>query len=117
MGRKGKSGMQGGGGGSTNVREMTSAQINKTITRTAFTVEGNGNWQLDIPGIGGGQILDETGGSRDPANGRAGKLYSVRAWDDEYNMISGSEEYISGSLNDAKQALKHTLRGYYGALG
>lgn len=115
MGRKGKSGMT-GGGGSTNAGNMTAAQIRGAINRASFSDEGGGNWQLDIPGVGGGQILDETGSSRDPMYGRGGKVYSINTWDDGYNTIPNGSQLINGSLNDAKRALKDTLKGYLGAV-
>ena len=90
-------------------------EVARTIDRTAIASEGNGNWQMDIAGVGGGQILDETGGSRDPMYGRGGKVYSIRAWDADYNMIH--ETTIGGSLNDAKRELREALHRHYGTRG
>ena len=111
MGGRGSGGAGGGGGGSSRSLE----QIDRQINRTPFSNEGGGNYELDIAGIGGGQVLDETGSSRDPMNGRGGKVYSVRTWDADYNMF-GSVEYVS-TLNDAKATVKERLRNHYGARG
>ena len=89
--------------------------VERAIDRAKITSEGNGNWQMDIEGVSGGQILDETGGSRDPMYGRGGKVYSVRAWDADYNMVH--ETTISGSLNDAKRELREALHRQYGTRG
>lgn len=75
--------------------------------RLTFQSVGNGNWQGHTPGVGGGQVLDETGSSRDPNNGRSGRLYSARAWDSNYNSV-GSTTYHS-SLNEAKRAIQNAL--------
>lgn len=112
MGRKGGSGISGGGGARGGGGGVN---IDRAIERTPFTNEGGGNWQLDIPGVGGGQILDETGGSRDPMNGRGGKVYSARAWDSGYSMIENTQ-YLS-SLNDAKRVIRDTLHRQYGNFG
>lgn len=90
-------------------------QLAREIDRKAITNEGNGNWQLDIDGVGGGQILDETGGSRDAMYGRGGKVYSVRAWDADYNGID--ETMVNGSLNEAKRSLREMLHRHYGTRG
>ena len=91
-------------------------QLAREIDRRAFTNEGFGNWQLDIEGIGGGQVLDETGSSRDIAYGRGGKVYSIRAWDADYNGI-GETTMVYGSLNEAKRSLREMLHRHYGTRG
>ena len=87
---------------------MTASQAVSAINRTPFTNNGGGNWELDIPGVGGGSILDETGGSRDPMHGFGGKVYGVTAWDKDYKQV-GIIEYIATSINGAKRALKDKL--------
>lgn len=81
----------------------------RAISRATFKAEGNGQWTLDVPGQGGGQILDETGSSRDPAIGYGGKLYSARAWDENYQMTEANERYFY-SLNEAKSYVKEQLQ-------
>lgn len=115
MGGRGSGGAGGGGarGGSGSSRSLE--QIDRQISRTPFSNEGGGSYELDIKGIGGGQVLDETGSSRDPMNGRGGKIYSVRTWDSNYNML-GSVDYVS-TLNEAKATVKEKLRNHYSARG
>lgn len=86
-------------------------ELERAIDSASISSEGNGNWGMDIPGVGGGQILDETGGTRDPMYGRGGKVYSIRAWDSDYNMIH--QTTIGGSLNDAKRELRDALHRHY----
>ena len=93
------------------LRRMTA----RTIDRAPIEKLGNVECHMDFDGVGGGQILDETGGSRDPAYGRGGKVYSVRAWDADYNEISSTT--IGGSLNDAKRELREMLHRHYGTRG
>ena len=81
----------------------------KAINRAAFKNEGNGEWSLEVEGYGGGQILDETGGSRDPARGYGGKIYSARAWDENYQRTEDRERYFF-SLNEAKSYIKQQLQ-------
>ena len=95
--------------------ERTRANRERAIERGKIESLGNGQWQMDLPGTGGGQILDETGSSRDSMYGRGGKVYSVRAWNADYNEV-GSET-ISGSLNDAKRRLREMLHSHYGTRG
>lgn len=90
--------------------------ISALIKKKAFTNNGNGTWSIDIDGVGGGQILDETGGSRDPMMGRGGKVYSITAWDADYSQI-GPVQIVTGSLNQAKRELKDTLRSHHGLMG
>ena len=79
------------------------------INRAKFTEEGNGQWVLDVPGQGGGQILDETGGSRDPMYGRGGKLYSARTWNADADRLEEREQYFT-SLADAKKYVRSQLQ-------
>lgn len=89
----------GGGGGS-------SALANR-LDRTPFVDEGGGQWTLDT-GMGGAQILDETGGTRDPFMGFGGKVYSVHSWDSDYNTLLDGD--IFNSLNEAKRAAKQSIK-------
>lgn len=79
------------------------------ISRASFTNEGNGQWTLDVPDQGGGQILDETGSSRDPNAGRGGKLYSARSWNADNDFLEDRAQYFT-SLNDAKSYVKSQLQ-------
>ncbi len=72
-----------------------------------FTNEGNGQWTLDIAGWGGGQILDESDSRENEYGAAGGKLYSARAWDNDYQM-TGEDRYF-GSLNEAKQYIRDEL--------
>lgn len=101
-----KAGGAGGGGGED--RSSTIAQQQKTIDKTAFDNMGGGQWQLDIPGIGGGSILDE----RDSllAGFGTGPAYSVTVWDKNYNLVGVQSELLYGSLNNAKARLKERLK-------
>lgn len=78
----------------------------RTIDRKSFTAEGGGQWTLDLNGIGGIQILDETNSSRGGFG--MGKAYGITVWDGEYN--SQPQEIIYGSLNDAKRRAKEKLK-------
>jgi hypothetical protein len=95
MSRKGSSGM-----GST-------AAMSSKLDKAPFKAEGKGQWSLDT-GLGGGVILDETGGSMDPSHGMGGKVYSAKAWDSNYDVIGNTEVYAS--LNAAKQAIKDKIK-------
>lgn len=77
------------------------------LDRTAFTDQGGGQWTLDT-GLGGGQILDETGTSRDSAMGFGGKVYSARAWDSNYNTLIDGDMFAS--LAAAKRAIKDAIK-------
>lgn len=90
-------------------------RLERAIDRARIENRGFGEWQMDLEGVGGGQILDETGSSRDSAYGRGGRVYSVRAWDAEYN--SQDSEMVEGSLNDAKRRLREMLHRLYGTRG
>lgn len=108
------------GTGTSSGRTSASArgqnQTAAAISRATFQANGNGTWSVDIDGVGGGQILDETGGSRDPMMGRGGKVYSITAWDADYGQI-GPVQIVTGSLNQAKRELKDTLRSHHGLMG
>lgn len=78
---------------------------NSTIDRTPFKNIGGGQWELDIPGVGGASILDETDSSR--AGYGTGTAYSVSIWDKDYNIISNT---LVGSLNAGKAMAKDTLK-------
>lgn len=92
-----------GGRGSGSNMGSFNASLGK-IDRTGFQSMGGGQWTMDIPGVGGAQILDE---SDDYKYG--GKAYSVHAWDGNYNEIGGTDIY--GTLNAAKQAAKDKIKG------
>ena len=92
---------------------LSKNDIAKAIAQAKFTNEGNGNWQVDIPGVGGAIILDETGGSKDPMYGMGGKVYSIRTWDQDYTV--GDEQIFQGSINQAKTAAKKRLKGMHNA--
>lgn len=77
------------------------------LDKIGFTDQGGGQWTLDT-GMGGGQILDETGTSRDPAMGFGGKVYSATAWDSNYTVLMDGDAFTS--LNAAKQAIKDAIK-------
>ena len=77
------------------------------LDKASFTNEGGGQWTLDTE-MGGGQILDETGSSRDPSMGFGGSVYSALAWDSNYDVILDKQLYYS--LNAAKQAIKDAIK-------
>lgn len=81
----------------------------RAINRAKFESDGNGQWTLDVEGHGGGQILDETGSSRDPMYGRGGKLYSARTWNADYDHLEEREQYFT-SLSDAKAYVRQQLQ-------
>ena len=91
-----------GVGGGTNISADKAAKI---VDKTGFKVEGNGNWQMDIPGVGGAMILDET----DTAMGNYGaqKTYSYTVWDKNYQI---QDKQYAISLNDAKYMAKENLK-------
>ena len=76
-----------------------------TIDKTPFTKMGNGQWEFDIPGVGGASILDES----DSSSGGFGAMsvYSVKVWDKDYNEI---ERYNLSTLNAAKAMAKDALK-------
>ena len=88
-------------GGSTTI-----AAAYKKIDKTGFKATGGGQWEMDIPGVGGASILDET----DTSLGGYGmyKVYSYKVWDKNYKIIADSN---AGNLNDAKYYAKSALRG------
>lgn len=94
---------------------MLRRQLARAIDRTAFENRGGGEWEIDIDGVGGGQILDETGSTRDPYYGRGGRVYSVRIWDADYSQQG--EEMVNGSLSEAKRRLREMLHSVYGTRG
>lgn len=81
------------------------ARRDKRVDRTPFTNDGLGQWQIDIPGVGGASILDESEGMAG-GFGQA-RAYSVRTWDANYNM---GDMRLFGSLNAAKQAAKDEIK-------
>lgn len=92
-----------GGGGTAK------APTRSAIERAKFTNEGFGNWQIDMQGVGGGQILDESDGRQNAYGQFGGKLYSVKTWDANYKQ---SDTRYAGSLNEAKRMVKdEMLRG------
>ena len=76
---------------------------------SSFKEVGNGHWELDT-GAGGGVILDETGGSKDPSMGFGGKVFSARAWDYDYNHLG--EEQMFSTRKQAEKYIKDTVRRY-----
>ena len=73
------------------------------IDRTPFTNEGGGQWTIDIEGVGGASILDETDEYR-----FGGTAYGVTVWDKNYDK-QGDTTYHT-SLNAAKQAAKDRIK-------
>ena len=81
------------------------ARRGRLVDKTSFTNDGLGQWQLDIPGVGGASILDES----DTRAGGYGQMraYTVTTWDKDYNI---GETRTFGSLNAAKQAAKDEIK-------
>ena len=73
--------------------------LEEKLNRTAFKNEGNGQYTLDVKGVGGGQVLRESEW--------ADAKYSATAWNSNYETI-GSTIY-SDSLNDIKNIVKDTI--------
>lgn len=93
-------------GNGTASKKSIAAQI----AQAKFTDEGGGQWTLDINGVGGAQILDETGGSRDPNNGMGGKVYSVTVWDGNFT-VHGPAQIVQGNIGQARTLAKKILKG------
>lgn len=96
------------GGGSSGTASTRS--IASQIAQAKFTDEGGGQWTLEINGVGGAQVLDETGGSRDPMLGRGGKVYSVTVWDGNFT-VQGPAQIVQGNLGQARTLAKKILKG------
>ena len=101
--------------GSAATGGMTSAQIAKAIKNTPFTNRGNGTWDIDIPNVGGGQILDESDSAQNNYGAMGGKLYSYVVWNGEYTQ-QGARVYV-GSRVEARTAIKEELEKLHGLRG
>lgn len=86
----------------------------KLISQGKFIEEGNGNWQLEIDNIGGGQVLDETGSTRALRYGNMPnqRTYSATAWTYDEN---GTPTVINLGMfdrrNQAQTAIRNALKG------
>ena len=85
----------------------------KQIDSMGFKNAGGGQYTLDIDGVGGASILDETGSSRSL---RAGfmpnqKVYQPTVWDRNYKQETLG---MFTSLAEAKKAAKEALVRYRG---
>lgn len=96
--------------GATSAATASKASIASQIAKAKFTDEGGGQWTLDINGVGGAQVLDETGGSRDPYHGMGGKVYSVTVWDKNF-AVNGPAQIIQGNIGQARTLAKKILKG------
>lgn len=94
---------------------QTVAQTAKLIKKASFTNQGNGTWGIDIPNVGGGQILDESESAQNNFGAMGGKLYSYVVWNGDYTQ-QGARAYV-GSLNAAKQGIKEELEKLHGLRG
>ena len=94
---------------------MTSEQVSKAIKNTFFTNQGNGTWSIDIPNVGGGQILDESDSAKNNYGAMGGKLYSYVVWNGEYTQ-QGARAYV-GSLVEARTGIKEELEKLHGLRG
>ena len=104
-GKNGATSVAAAGNGTASKKSIASQ-----IAQAKFTDEGGGQWTLDINGVGGAQILDETGSSRDPNNGMGGKVYSVTVWDGNF-AVHGPAQIIQGNLGQARTLAKQLLKG------
>ncbi len=84
--RGGKSGAGGGGGASS---------------QNDWAKSGTGQWDIDIEGKGGAQILEA-----DMPYTRNQKYYEVHMWDKDYKIL---EMQKASSLTGAKSVVKNTL--------
>lgn len=94
-----------------NNQTSENTRANKLIERTAFTNEGGGNYQLDIEGVGGAQVLDERDSRR--AKFGSGPAYGITVWDKDYNIIGQADTIYFGTLNEAKREAKKRLKTRY----
>ena len=89
--------------------EVNQEKVLNTINKAAFKSQGagTGHWTLEIEGIGGASILDET------QSGAGGygryRTYSVQTWGADFKNI-GSTQYAD-TLNEAKELARRKLRG------
>lgn len=88
---------------------MVSQNVVRKIEKTGFKASGNGEWGFEIPEIGGAQIIDESGSTRDKMYGFGGKCYGIYAWDGNDRLINEKETIVYGTLNDAKSAARSIL--------
>lgn len=81
----------------------------KAVDNSSFKKAGFGQWTLDVPGVGGASILDETGSTAALRMGMmpGQKLYSMVYWDKDYNQ---SQRQYYSRLNDAKYYAKAALK-------
>lgn len=94
--------------GATAAKSSLQKDMNK-LERAGFKYTGNGTWELDVPGIGGAQILDETGSTEALRMGLMPdqKLYSMIYWDDTGNTAADRQYF--DTLNNAKYSAKNGL--------
>lgn len=88
-------------------------RIIRQISKATFKNVGNGNWSFDVEGVGGGQVLEETGSSRAMNMGYmpTQKAYSISAWGENYMTLGGREFF--DTLNEAKKAIKDRIIASY----
>ena len=81
----------------------------RRIDKAAFKSQGAGlgQWTVELEGIGGASILDETQ-TRAGGYGRY-KTYSVQTWGADFKDI-GTTQYAT-TLNQAKELARRKLRG------
>lgn len=81
----------------------------KAVDNSSFKKAGFGQWTLDVPGVGGASILDETGSTAALRMGLlpGQKMYSMTAWDENGRQL-GQRTYYQ-KLNDAKYFAKEEL--------
>lgn len=84
--------------GSDGMLGWNLADLQKFTNRLSFTKGGNGEWTIDHPAFGGGQILEGT----DIYNPTV-KNYEVRVWNSDYEM---EDTELFASLNAAKDWIK-----------
>ena len=110
MGTGTSSGMARGGG--TSAAKLSDSAMRKAISQAKYEDAGNGQWTFDIDGVGGVQILDETGSSRDPYHGMGGKVYGVTLWtyDRQGTATAYNPIIMQGSIGQAKTAGKQNLK-------
>lgn len=89
------------GSGSTKGGPNGHSANSKKLT---FKEVFNGHWEMDVPGVGGGQILKNEGYSKfEPVR------YEAYAWDGDYNTFNGGAKKEFATLNAAKDYIKNAI--------
>ena len=88
--------------GDTGYKGYSEKDLQNFVNRIPFKKEGNGEWTIEHPAFGGGQILS----GQDRYNPKM-TIYEARVWDSNYEPAGKVEEFTS--LNEAKDWVKWKL--------